>query len=146
MARSSLVVGAHCRVYINGKPFGRTISAQLRSATPRRKIHVLDTFVAAEHMPTTAETGGTIQIYRLHGDGGSQAAGIVAPFADLSLEKYFSILILDRVTDTVIYRADRCTLEEEDWGLPTRGYVTGSLSFSAITWGNETQSKMTSGG
>lgn len=144
MGRSMLTVGAHCRVYINGQPFGRTISGEFFSETPRREVKVLDSFVTYEMIHQGPSTGGQLRVYRSHGDGGAQAAGIVAFAADLSIEKYFSILILDRFSDTTIYRADRCSLNREHWSLPTKGYVTGTLDFKGLDWSNEAQSKLTS--
>lgn len=146
MALPTLVVGAHLRVYVNGQPFGRTRSGRFKSSTPRRRVKVIDSFVPAESVQLGAEGSGSISVYKIHADGGAQAAGIVAAFADLSLEKYFSILILDRFSDTVVFRADRCSLEEEDWDLPTRGFVTGTFNFTAIDWNNEGQTKLTSAG
>lgn len=145
MARSTLVVGAHLRVYVNGQPYGRTIEGEFSILTPQKELHVLDTFVPAELVQQAASVQGSIRVYKQHGDGGAQAAGIGPSLADLSLAKYFSILVLDRVTDTVVFRADRCSLEQERWGLPTRGYVTGQFSFKALNYSNETVSKTPTG-
>ncbi len=140
---SRLLVGAGLRCYINGQPFGRTQSGDFGIEYPRRAVDVLDSFFPAEMIQGATRTTGSLHIYRTHGDGGAQSAGIVAPLADLALEKYFSILILDRSTDTVVFRADQCSMVSERWGLPTRGYVMGVINFMAIGFSNEVASKLT---
>lgn len=143
MASGNIVVGAHCRVSINGQAYGRTIRARFRSSTPNRSVNTIDSWVPIEFVPQQTEFTGNLSVYRLHADGGVQATGIAPTYPDLTLGKYFSILVLDRFSDTVLFRSDRCVLLEEDWDIPTRGFVTGSLSFRGISWSNEVQSKLT---
>lgn len=140
-----LVIGAHAKVYVNGQPLGRTIELRTRTAYTRREVRVLDALLPVELIQSGVAVGGSLRVYRMHNDGGAEAAGIVAPIPDQTLEKYFSLLVLDRVTDTVLFRADRCSLNDQEWVYQSRGYVIGSLTFSCITGANEVASKLTGG-
>lgn len=137
MARSRLVVGAHVVCYVNNRMFGRVADIEWDSATPRKESRCVDTLKPAELMPEAVSVNGQMTIYRLHNDGGIEAAGMVATWADLPREKYFSLLILDRVTDTVIFRADECSVEHQSWKAQ-KGYVMGRIRFKGLDWSNET--------
>jgi hypothetical protein len=79
-----------------------------------------------------------MSIYRTVGDGGAEGGGMTAPAEELPREKYFSVLLVDRgASDAVIFQADDCSLTSQAWSVPSRGIVTGSLEFEALTWSNE---------
>lgn len=138
MARSNLVVGAHTLVYINGTAFGRVADLSWNSATPKRALQTIDTLIPMELVPLATALSGNLTIYRLHKDGGIEAAGMAATYADLTREKYFSIMVIDRVTDTVMFQADQCSTESQSWR-NGKGYVMGSIAFKGLKFNNETQ-------
>lgn len=137
MARSRLLVGAQVVVYINAQLFGRVADMGWNETTPRREVHVVDYLPPWELIPTGITIHGTMTIYRMHRDGGLEAAGMKATWADLTKEKYFSIMVLDRVTDTVIFQANKCSVNSQSWHVG-RGYVMGNVAFTALDWSNET--------
>ena len=138
MARSFLVVGAHVVVYVNGKPFGRVAEMSVRPMTPHRAVKTVDVLYASELVPTGNEIMGDMKIFRLHKDGGLETAGMAATWADQTRAKYFSILVRDRVTDTVLFRSDRNVVLGQSWHFG-RGYVMGDVQFQGLVWDNETQ-------
>jgi hypothetical protein len=117
--------------------FGRTADIKWTSSTPQREVHVVDWLPAWELVKQGVSLHGLLTIYRLHKDGGIEAAGMQATWADLVREKYFSIMVLDRYTDTVIFQANRCSVHSQDWRA-ARGYVMGTIGFQALDWNNET--------
>jgi len=123
--------------YINGQLFGRVADVGWSESTPRKEMHVVDYLPPWELIQISVSIHGTMTIYRLHKDGGLEAAGMKATWPDLSREKYFSILHLDRVTDTVVFQADKCSTVSQSWHVG-RGYVMGTVSFTALGWNNET--------
>jgi hypothetical protein len=135
---NQLLVGAHLKVYVNGGPFGRTADFSWEESTPRRETAVVDYLPPWELEQGSVSVRASMTIYRMHMDGGIENAGLKAVWADLPREKYFSLLLIDRVTDTVVFRADRCSVEHQSWRA-TRGYVMGSVSIKALDWSNETQ-------
>lgn len=137
---SRVVVGAHVVVYVNGKAYGRCASFEWGSSTPRRALRVVDAEEAAELIQQGGTVDGSMAVYRVHKDGGLEAAGMVARFREQTREKYFSILVLDRYTDTVIFQADRCSVTSQRWSI-MRGLVMGHVAWSAIEWNNETEAR-----
>ena len=137
MARSRLLTGAQVFCYINNNKFGRIANFGHGTNTPRRRYKGIDTLIASELIPTEYAVAGNMTIYRLHKDGGAEAAGITATWEDYTREKYFSILIIDRTTDTVLFRATECSIENQKWQYG-KGYVMGTISFSALVSNNET--------
>ena len=142
MSRSSLVVGAQVVVYVNGNMFGKVIDFEWVAETPRRFIQTVDSLLPIEAIPLATSVTGIMNIFKIHGDGGAEGAGMVAPMvmndgsSGIPLEKYFTLMVLDRAKDTVLFQADTCTLMSQRWGIK-RGHVTGSLSFRAFSWNNE---------
>jgi hypothetical protein len=132
-----LVVGSHVIVYINGQIYARVADFSYAMATPQKLVHGIDTLLPIETIPTSAEVKGTMSIYRTHGDGGIEARGMIATWDDLTRGKYFTIDVVDRASDTSMFRADRCVVQDQSWRV-ARGFVMGQISFSALNWSNET--------
>lgn len=137
MARSHLVTGAKVKVFLNGRVFGRVLAFRFSSATPKKPIHGIDSTEPYELAVTTTSCKGSITILRLSGDGGAEGAGIAAPYPELSREQYFSLTVVEHHTDRVLFRANRCSLLNQDWDFPAKGLVVGTLQFEAIDWDNE---------
>lgn len=138
MGLSRLMVGAHALCHINGRLFGRVADISVESDSPHREVHCVDTLEPAELVAQALRGGGQMAIYRIHGDGGIQATGMIPAWRDVTRAKYFSILITDRFSDTVFFRADACSVLKESWRVG-RGYVMGSVAFKILSWGNEVQ-------
>lgn len=137
MATSKVLTGARLILLVNGLPFAKISEFGFSSDAPVRAIHGIDQIEAFELASTTAGVSGSMQIYRLAGDGGAEGAGITTPFPDLSRARYFSIAVLDRLRDQVIFEARRCSLTSQAWSMAARGIVTGHLNWVGIDWTNE---------
>ena len=135
--RSRLVTSAKVIVYINDQPFGRVTGFSWTSATPKRPIYGIDSTEPYELAPTTSQCNGNVSLLRLIDDGGLEGPGIVAQFQSLTREKYFKVLLIERSTDTQIFRADFCSVNSQSWDVPAKGLMTGTFSFAALTWNNE---------
>lgn len=137
MADSKIVTGARVVVYVNGNLFGRVDSFRWAYNTPKKEIRGIDVPYALEFAPTTQEIVATISIYKLAADGGAQGAGMSAEFVSISQEKYFTIQLVERVTDTTIFRSDFCSVQNENWEVSARGLLKGTVTFKGINIGNE---------
>lgn len=137
MSKSHLITGARVILYVNGKPYTKVTSFSFNSTTGRREIYGIDSAEPYELAPTTSQCQGQIGIYRIMADGGAEGAGMVAPLPDLTLEKYFTLALVERTTDTIIFSANQCSAVSQAWDIPSRGFVTGSIAFKAIEWSNE---------
>lgn len=137
MPVNRLTVGAHVVAYINSKQFG-IADIDWSISYGKRESHGIDWLGPIEFIPGSKTVRGSMTLYKVRGDGGVEAAGMAGTWADTTLEKYFSLLVLDRVSDTTIFRADRCSIDSQSWKVG-RGYIMGQIQFSALEWGNEAQ-------
>lgn len=137
MARAMTIVGAQVLCYINGVRFGRVTNFIWRSMTPRKAIYGLDSVDPTELAPTVTRCSGTIGMIRTTGDGGAEGAGMAAPFEDLPREKYFTVQLVDRATDRVLFQAQKCSVISQSWTVAMKTSVIGSIEFEAIDWSNE---------
>jgi hypothetical protein len=108
------------------------------SATPRKAIHTIDIPWAQELAATTVTTTGSFRLLRLAQDGGAQGAQAVANQRNVSSEKYVTILVIDRATNTTLFQTDNAQITNETWQVDARGRLEGSITFEAILWNNET--------
>jgi hypothetical protein len=137
MPSQTVMTGASVACYINGQLFAQVIGASWQSATPRKAIFAIDSPVAHEIAPTTVIVQGTLKLIRVIQDGGLEGQGIAARFPDIQSEKYCSIVLLETISDTVLFRSDRCAVEGQSWDVPIKGLVTGTMVFKAFDWTNE---------
>lgn len=134
-----LVTGAHAKLYVNAKAFGRVETFSFAESTEHREVAVVDTLEPFELVPQFMRVTGSMVVYRIHGDGGVEGAGMKAPVPDIPRQKYFSCLLVDRFTDTVLFRADRCVITSQNW-TAQKGFFKGVVSLKALTWSNEVAS------
>ncbi len=124
-------------MYVNGKLYARVTDLRFTSSTPGREIYGIDSSEPFELANTTTRCSGSMSVLRLAQDGGAEGAGMTVSYVDITREKYFSLALVDRVTDTIVFQARRCKLTSQSWDIPARGRVTGQLDFTAIDWSNE---------
>jgi hypothetical protein len=135
--RPKIVHGARVLVYVNGKLFGVCTSFSWSSVSPRKKIRTIDISHAVELAATTTDVTFTMGVLRTIGDGGGQGAGVIALQSEVSKEKYFSVLLLERQSDLPLFKADLCQTDAEQWSVTAKGLATGQISCSGIIWSNE---------
>jgi len=104
MARSNIVAGAHVLCFINGILVGETMSVDWSITTENQEKRGIDSIEAYELAPIMAKVEGSISLFRMHGTGGLEGRGIVAPFSHIPQEKYFSILLVDRGNGKTLHR------------------------------------------
>lgn len=136
MAGPKILVGARLVVYINHQPFGLVSDWKLNVSTPSNEIGGIDSVDLFELAPTISRVGGTFTIWRLAGDGGLQGAGLGTHSSALARGKYFSMHILDRVTDTTFFSCNKCRSEGESWSVG-KPMVSGQISWKGLKWQNE---------
>jgi cytosine/adenosine deaminase-related metal-dependent hydrolase len=136
---SNLVTSPHCVVYINSVPFARCCGLTYDAASPRRELKGIDTLHPVELIPLGVSLHGTFQAYRLHQDGGAEAAGLIATWGKITRGKYFSLMVLDRSTDSVLVQADRCEVTNQSWTIQPKQFVLGTVAFSGLDYNNDSE-------
>lgn len=136
--RPIVISGAHVECYVNGRLVGRVTSFQMNSSTPYKSARGIDVMHTLEKIVTTTDISFSLGLVRTMGDGGAQGAGITSAPEDISLMKYFTVLLKERRTDLPVFKADLCVCTAENWSVDAKGRMTGSVSCEGITWSNET--------
>jgi hypothetical protein len=134
---SNLIVGPHCVCYINSIPFARAASVTVDISTSRKPIKGIDVLQATELIPVEQLVNGGLSVFRLHRDGGIEAAGLIGTWNSMTREKYFSLMIIDRATDTVVIQADKCSVQRQSWTYQPKAYVMGTITWTGIVYNNE---------
>jgi hypothetical protein len=114
---------------------------QYSISTPRQSSYGLDATEPFELGVTTSSITGSLSLYRLSQDGGAEGAGFAATLPDLSRETYFSMMLIEEHSNTVLFEARRCSIESQSWTVASRSMVTGSVAFKAIEYSNEIRSR-----
>ena len=137
MARTFTIASAQCLAWINGVQVGQVSGFSWRSMENRREVYAVDQNQPFELIPTQSRVQCNLRLWRLLLDGGSQGLGMSGGLDAMVRERYFTFMITERSTDTVLFQAQECSLNDESWDIQPRGIVTGTLSFTALTWNNE---------
>lgn len=137
MARSTLIHGASVVLYVNKVKYAKVIDFHFTVSTPRNKLYGIDAVQPFELALAATDISGSVTIYRQSQDGGAEGAGMATPMPELSREKYFSLMLIEEHSNTILFQASRCSLESQAWGVAAKQYVFGNLNFSAIDWSNE---------
>ncbi len=140
MAIANLVTTPHCVCYINNVPFARCCGLTFDVVTPRKELRGIDNLQAVEEIPIGASIKGTLQVYRMHRDGGVEAAGLVATMDSLTREKYFSLMVIDRSTDTVLMQVNNASVHNQSWSFVPKSFVIGTVTFTGLNYNNDAQS------
>jgi hypothetical protein len=138
MAIAKTLRGADIKVFINGQLFPPATSLRFSATTGRHAIRGVDSHTPFELASGPAEVKGSIEVLRKRASGGLEGAGVVAPEEKILLERYFSLTVVDRLSDTVVLQIDEAALVDQNWSFPGRGIVTGNFSFEGLSWVNET--------
>jgi len=138
MSVPRLIVGAHLVCYVNSRLFAEIAGIQYTSDTPRIARKGIDTLQVVEYVPTGGAVTGTLIVYRRRQAGGIEAAGMVATYPDLAREKYFTVTLIDRATDTVAFQAEGCVVTAQSW-TAGKEHMKGQVSFLGKLASNETQ-------
>jgi len=137
MARSVLLSSAQVALYVNGNQFGRVNGFSYQVDTPRKKIGTVDSQIPWELATGQTHVSGNMVVYRTQLDGGAEGPGMVAPIEELPTEKYFSMVLVDLTTQVVIFQADFCSVESQQWSVNSKSLIMGQITWSALTYQNE---------
>jgi hypothetical protein len=139
-----IVAAAQVLLYINGAEYAKVSAFSFSVSTPKKEIRGIDSTDPTEYAVTTQTVTGQMEVYRQPADGGFEGTGIAAPLQYLSQEKYFSLAIVDQLTNATMFSALNCTIENQSWSFQSRALITGTMQFKALTYSNEVSNITTS--
>lgn len=135
--RNATINGNDCAVYINGTLFAIASNFRYTVNSGTRAIHGIDSVFPFELASGTHSVSGDMSVYRKHNTAGIEGVGIAPRDAYLPRSRYFSVTVIDRSTDTIIFKCDKCAITSQSWTVPAQGVITGDFSFMGIGYSNE---------
>ncbi len=135
--RNATVLGNDLAIYINGNLFGVVSEIRWEQAYGRHAISGIDSVFPFELASGQAVLQGSMSIYRLHNTAGLEGKAIAPRDFKLPRERYFSLQVVDNVTDTVILQCNRAAVSSQSWNAASQQILQGSFSFMGIGWANE---------
>lgn len=129
--------GPSVKIFINNKLLGFVTGVELKMSSGRRPIYELDSVTPAELAPGPRSVNGVVSVVRIRLDGGLEGRGIAATDRNIMLEKYISITLVDRLTDTVIFKCEEAAVNDQSWAIQSKNIVTGTFTFTGKGWTNE---------
>lgn len=126
---NKLQSGASVRCVINGQNMGTISDFTYTMLSPRDEDRGLDSLEAFELSPNLVGVQGSFSVFMVRNDEGLEGRNVTDGLPHISREKYFSILLQDRLTGFIFFKAERCSVEHQTWKLVARGLVTGQVSF-----------------
>lgn len=137
MGQPRIIVGANVICYLNGKPLGFVAMFRYNASTPSRKIGGIDSIEVLELGPTTSMCSWNMTVYRIKGGGGIQGIGMGPVSAEIPRGKYFTFVLIDRITDTILWQGAGCRVEDESGAFESKAMSMISVAGSCLTWNNE---------
>lgn len=134
---NQILAGPHLLCYINGYLVGRVTSFSFNNKTNVREIAGLDYPMLFEIGAASTRVNGSLGLLRMVGDGGAQGIGIMQSMPDVARGKYFTLTVIDRHNGLPVFVSNYCFGIEESWEFVDKNLVSGSVSFSALIYGNE---------
>lgn len=129
--------GARLICKINGVVVGQVIDFSFTSSTGVAAKRGIDIVIPQELAPTAVSVSGSISLLRTIGDGGAQGVGLVPSQIDAHKGKYVTLLLVERTTNTAVFKCDYALINAESWNIGPRKLMVGSIGFEGITWTNE---------
>lgn len=137
MAETFIIRGGDLKVYVNNKPFGKAVSFQWTVDRGIYAIPGIDEMEPLELADGHISIRGSMSVLRLRYDGGLEGAGLTALPHQQTLEKYISIHVVDRRSDTVVFQSDKVRVANQQWSVGAKGRLEGSFSFECIGYVND---------
>jgi hypothetical protein len=137
--KSITITGSSVKVYINSRPFGVCTGFEYTVDYGRKSLGGLDFVSTFEIIPGSVKVSGKLECTRLGGYGGLEGTNIVASEDNLTLEKYISIVLVDRKSNAVIFKSLEALVINQSWSVTPRGVMKGTFSFEGLSWSNESE-------
>lgn len=134
-----ITVGAQVSGFVNGIRWGQVTGFRFSSVTQHKELSALDSLEPFEITPVACKVTGTVSLIRLVADGGLEGQGITTNFEQLPRQKYFTFTLRDNFTDGILFESRFNVVQEQNWDFQAKGIVTGSFTFTGISWNNEVQ-------
>jgi len=139
MARSIILKGAECKLYIGGKLYSEVRSLNYTIDYGEQEIYGIDSPYPQEIATTRTSVQGSIAGVRVKYSGGTQGAGARPKINEILNGAYVSIRVQDRFTGQDILFVPQAKVTNESISIAAKGIVNLSFGFKGIIPYGETE-------
>jgi hypothetical protein len=139
MGQAQSTAASSYKLYINNRVFGIATGFEFSEEVGRRAIYGLDQITPYELAPGTNTITGRIDCIKARNDGGLEGRGVATSHNNRLLEKYISIMLVDRITDKVVFRCDEAAVNNQTWRTEAKMIMRGSFTFTGISRTSENE-------
>lgn len=129
--------GARLILYVNGRAMGVVTDFAFSSNTPMQEQGAVDIQHPIELKAGQVRIAWSMACIRTLRDGGLQGWGLVAEQGLASLNKYFTMELVDRGTRLTIFKSEYCQVDSEAWRVAPKSLMVGQVSGKSILWVND---------
>jgi hypothetical protein len=135
---SNLIVGAHAVLYINGIPYAYVSELDPTITSPQKVLHGIDYLPPLDAAPGPLSYSVSAQVYRHRNSVGLEGDGLVPMWNKATRGKYFSAIIMDRLTQTILFESQRNLVVGQSWRIG-KGFVIGQVTWQGLGYTNDSQ-------
>jgi hypothetical protein len=139
---STIIVGAQCVVYLNGKPFAHSSGIQYQVNSPHKAIYGIDTLLPLDMVPGQLGYTASMTMYRMRQMGGIEGDGLCPSWDAATRGKYFSLILVDRASSDILFEGQKNIVTQQAWSVFTKQIVTGSVTFTGLFYDNAYESPL----
>lgn len=129
---STVISGALIKIYLNGKLYSESQSAQWSTDFGEKPIYGVDTPFPQEIGSTRYSVSGSITGLRIKLSGGLQGNGAVRPTIEFLKSPYVSIRIQDRSTREDLIYIPNAKIANQSWQVQAKGVLRLSFQFVGL--------------
>jgi hypothetical protein len=129
-----ILAAAHLKCYINNSLAGYVTGFNYSINTQHRSIEAVDNVQAQELAPSTYTVTASFQMVSSRVLMGLEGAGIGVYADQLPRHKYLDIVILDRVTERIVFQAVKAVVETQSWTAQAKGLLSGQFTVKALSF------------
>jgi hypothetical protein len=136
---SSLIVTAHTVLYINGMPYANVSEITPSITSPQKVLRGIDYLPGIETAPMPLEYTVSTTVYRRKNHGGLEGDGLVPGWDVATRGKFFSAIIMDRVTSEILFESQKNQITSQAWRIAPKSLLIGQITWVGLGYSNDSE-------
>jgi hypothetical protein len=127
-----LLATPHLKLYINARVAGFVVGMSYSIETPHRSLEAIDNISSQELAVATYKIRANFNVICPRSTLGLEGAGVAYSLNQLPLGKYLNIILLDKVTDKIVFQMEQAVVDSQNWQIQPKGLMSGQFSVTGI--------------
>jgi hypothetical protein len=129
-----IVAAPHLKCYINNTLAGYVTGFSYTINTQHRSIEAIDNVQTQELAVSNYNIQASFSVISSRVLLGLEGAGVAVYADQLPRHKYLDIVLLDRVSERIVFQAINAVIETQSWTAQAKGLMTGQFTVKAIAF------------